>query len=107
MSPNELNSLRKIERNGDVSKTKLSKLVGVTTDYSSYLLECLERGGYIEKVDKGIFAVAPKGIDALIVQRLQIESKLKARMEWCSREFERMEMEIDRLVEHRNELVKA
>lgn len=105
MTPNELNSLRMIEKNGGISKSKLSELVGVTSEYSAYLLECLERGGYIEKVDKGIFAVAPKGIDVLVVHILQIESKLKARMEFCSKEFERMEQEIDRLIEHRKTLI--
>ena len=105
MTPNEVNSLRMIEKNGGISKSKLSELVGVTTEYSAYLLECLEKGGYVEKVDRGIFSVAPKGIDALVVHILQIESKLKARMEFCSKEFERMEQEIDRLIEHKENLV--
>ena len=107
MTPNELNSLRKIEKNGGITKSKLADLVRVTTEYAAYLLECLERGGYIEKVDKGIFSVAPKGIDALVVHLLQIESKLEARMEWCTVEFERMEHEMDRLIEHRKNLVAA
>ena len=52
MTPNELNSLRKVEKNGGITKSKLADLVRVTTEYAAYLLECLERGGYIEKVDK-------------------------------------------------------
>jgi len=84
MTPNEVNSLRMIEKNGGITKRKLAPLVGVTTEYAAYLMECLESGGYIEKEDKGMYSIAPKGIDALIVQLLQIESKLKARIEWCS-----------------------
>ena len=105
MTPNEINSLRMIEKNGGISKSKLSELVGVNTEYSAYLLECLEKGSYVERENKGIYSIASKGIDALIVQLIQIENKLKARMEWCSREFERMEQEIDRLIEHRKTLI--
>lgn len=105
MTPNEVNSLRMIEKNGGVTKRLLAPLVGITTEYAAYLLECLESGGYIEKENKGMYSIASKGIDALVVQILQIENKLKARMEWCSREFERMEQEIDRLIEHRKTLI--
>lgn len=105
MTPNEINSLRMIVKNGGLSNRKLSSLIGVTTEYAAYLLECLEKGGYVERENKGIYLIASKGIDALVVQILQIENKLKARMEWCSREFERMEQEIDRLIEHRKTLI--
>ena len=105
MTPNEVNSLRMIQKNGGVTKRQLAPLVGVTTEYAAYLLECLESEGYIEKENKGIYSIAPKGIDALIVQFLQIESKLKARMEWCLKESERIEQEIDRLIDHKANLI--
>jgi predicted transcriptional regulator len=105
MTPNEVNSLRKIEKNGGITKRKLAPLVGVTTEYAGYLLECLDNSGYLEKEDRGMYLIAPKGIDALIVQLLQIESKLKARMEWCLKESERIELEIDRLIDHKTNLI--
>ena len=105
MTPNEVNSLRMIEKNGGVTKRLLAPLVGITTEYAAYLLECLEKGSYVERENKGIYSIASKGIDALIVQLIQIENKLKARMEWCSKEFERMEKEIDKLIEHKEKLV--
>jgi len=107
MTSNEVNSLRFIERNGGITKRKLAPLVGVTTEYAGYLLECLDNGGYIEKENKGLYLIASKGIDALIVQFLQIESKLKARMEWCLKESERIEREVDRLIDRKTDLVAA
>lgn len=105
MTPNEVNSLRIIEENGGVTKRQLAPLVGITTEYAAYLLECLEGEGYIDKENKGMYSIAPRGIDALIVQLLQIESKLKARIEWCIKESERMEQEINRLIDHKANLV--
>ena len=104
MTPNEVNSLRIIEKNGGATKRKLAPLVGVTTEYAGYLLECLDNAGYIEKENKGIYSIAPKGIDALVVQLLQIESKLRARVEWCLKESERMGQEINRLIDHKTNL---
>ena len=105
MTPNEVNSLRMIEKNGLITKRQLAPLVGITTEYAAYLLECLEGEGYIEKENKGMYSIAPKGIDSLIVQLLQIENKLKARIEWCSKESERIIQEIDKLIDHKANLI--
>lgn len=105
MTPNEIKVLRIVEGSDKVTKRKIAALLELSTDYASYLLERMAQGDYIGKVSRGRYSILPKGIDALLSQLYLLDSKLKADLERLQIERERVGKEIDRLINHKNNMV--
>jgi len=105
MTPNEIKVLKIAEQNHEVIKRKISALLGFSTDYASYVLERMAHEGYIGKVSREKYSIQPKGIDALLSQLYLLDSKLKVELEKLQMDSERVEQEINRLIEHKNNMV--
>ena len=108
MTPNEIKILNIIVEGKDrVSKRKAAGLLGVSTDYAGYIMECLANGGYLAMVNRGIYALLPKGVDALLSRLYFVESKLETDIARLSIEKERIKKEIERISAHKENLVHA
>jgi len=107
MTPNEIKILKIAEAEDKVSKREVAGLVGISTDYAGYVLERLADGGYLEMVDRGIYAILPKGVDALLGRLYFAESKLETDKARVSMERERIKKEIERLSVRKKELVPS
>jgi len=105
MTSNEIKILKIVEENDIVIKRKVTAILGLSTDYAGYILERMTQGDYIGKVSKGRYSILPRGIDALLSQLYLLDSKLKANLERLQMESERIVQEIDKLIEHKNNLV--
>ena len=105
MTPNEIKVLNIAEKKDKVSKRKVAGLLGISTDYAGYILERLTNGDYLAMVDKGMYALLPKGADALLSQLYFAESKLEADIARVSTEKERIKKEIKRLSTHKKNLI--
>ncbi|MBU4482705.1 MAG: hypothetical protein KKG62_01220 [Actinobacteria bacterium] len=105
MTPNEIKVLNMAEKKDKVSKRKVAGLLGISTDYAGYILERLTGGGYLAMIDKGMYALLPKGVDALLSQLYFAESKLEADIARVSIEKERVRKEIKRLSAHKRNLI--
>jgi len=105
MTPNEIKILRIAEENDTVTKRKTAGLLGLSTDYAGYILERIAQGGYMGKVSGERYGILPKGIDALLSQLYLLDNKLKAELARFSMESGRVKQEIERLIEHKNNMV--
>ena len=97
MTPNEIKILNIVEERNKVSKRRVAGLLGISTDYAGYILERLANGGYLAMVDGGIYALLPKGVDALLSRLYFAESKLETDIARLCIEGERIKKEINRL----------
>jgi len=104
VSPNEIKLLGIVEAQGRVSPRKAGALMGVSTAYAAYLLEYLRQGEYLGTEMRGIYILLPKGVDALISQLVEIESRVQSEIERLTREGERLAKEIKRLTSHKESL---
>ncbi len=107
MTPNEIKVLNIAEEKDKVSKRRVAGLLGISTDYAGYILERLANEDYLAMVERGIFALLPKGVDALLSQLYFAESKLKSDIDRLSMEIESTKKEIERLSTHKKNLVSA
>ena len=101
MTPNEVKILNIVEERGTVTKRKMAGILGFSTDYAGYLLECLGKDGYIEKESKDVYALLPKGVDALIKRLHFEEKKCEVDIATLSMRKERAKKEIKRLATRR------
>jgi len=107
MTPNEIKVLNIVEEKDKVSNRKVAGLLGISTDYAGYILECLANGGYLAMIDRSIYVLLPKGVDALLSQLYFAEGKLEAGIARLSMEKERLKKEINRLSARKKSLVPA
>lgn len=107
MTPNEIKILKIVEAEDKVSKREVAGILGISTDYAGYILERLATGDYLAVVDRGIYGLLPKGVDALLSQLYFAESKLEADIAQHSVERERIKKEIERLSVCKKDLVPS
>ena len=107
MTPNEIKILNTAVERNKVSKRKVAELLGFSTDYAGYMLERLANEGYLATVDRGIYALLSKGVDALLSQLYFAESKLDAGIARLSMEKVRIKKEIQWLSARNKNLVTA
>ncbi|MFZ6016272.1 MAG: hypothetical protein ACOYU0_01400 [Nitrospirota bacterium] len=107
MTPNEVKVLNVVEEMGKISKRRVAGLLGISTEYAGYLLERLGNGGYLAVVDRGVYTLLAKGIEALLGQLYFAKSKLEANIARLSMEKERIGKEIERLSALQKESISA
>lgn len=107
MTANEIKILKIVEAEDKVSKREVAALLGISTDYAGYILECLANGDYIAMVDRGIYTLLPKGVDVLLSQLYFAESKLEADITRCSTAREKIKKEVKRLSARKANLVSC
>ena len=107
MTPNEIKILKIAEGEDNVSKREVAGILGISTDYAGYILERLANGDYLATVDRGIYALLPKGVDALLGQLYFAESKLETDIARRSIERERIKKEIERLSARKKDVVHS
>lgn len=107
MTPNEIKILKIVEAEDKVSKREVAALLGISTDYAGYILRRLANGSYLVMVDRGIYGLLPKGVDALLSQFYFAESKLKQDIARCSMERERIKKEVERLSARKKNVVPS
>lgn len=107
MTPNEIRILNIVEESDRVSKRKVAEVLGFSTDYAGYMLERLANEGYLRTIDRGIYALLFKGVDALLSQLYFAESNSEAGIERLSMERARIRKEIQRLSARNKNLVTA
>ncbi|MEW6674753.1 MAG: hypothetical protein AB1348_01825 [Nitrospirota bacterium] len=107
MTPNEVKVLNVVEEMGKISKRRVASLLGISTEYAGYLLERLANGGYLAVVDRGVYTLLAKGIEALLGQLYFAKSKLEANIARLSMEKEGIGKEIERLSALQKESISA
>ena len=82
MTPNELEILRIIKELGKASKRDVALRMGITDEYGGYLMKCVKRMGYVEKVSLKSYTpgfpkyeITVKGLEALKVQLELLKAK--------------------------------
>ncbi len=89
MSPNEFNVLMVFEKADTAGKGRVSKRLGISTDYAEYLCKSLFRKGYLEVLPRGRYRLTQKGLSVLFEYLSRIRDELKRKVMLFD---ERMEM---------------
>jgi len=89
MSPNEFNVLMVFEKADTAGKGRVSKRLGISTDYAEYLCKSLFRKGYLEALPGGRYRLTQKGLSVLFEYLSRIRDELKRKLMFYD---ERMEM---------------
>ena len=80
MSPNELNVLMVFEKADTTGKGRVSKRLGISTDYAEYLCKSLFRKGCLEALPGGRYRLTQKGLSALFEILSRIRGELKRKL---------------------------
>ncbi|MEW6685008.1 MAG: hypothetical protein AB1393_02220 [Candidatus Edwardsbacteria bacterium] len=111
MSPNEIKILKIVEgrdkSRDKISSRKMAHLMGISTEYASYLMECLAKNGYLAQPTRGFYSLSPKGADALLSQLYHLESRIRSDISRLPLEAGRLRKEIKRLTLRKEQLLAA
>ena len=89
MSPNEFNVLMVFEKADTAGKGRVSKRLGISTDYAEYLCKSLFPNGYLEALPGRRYRLTQKGLSVLFEYLSRIRDELKRKLICYD---ERMEM---------------
>lgn len=99
-TPNELTVLRTTLELGAVTKRKISRKMGINTEYAGYLLEFLSKRDFLSAISPGNFELTPKGADALLFQLYHIKGILEAKAYGTVRQVDKINEKIRNYEDH-------
>lgn len=97
---NELTVLRRALELGAVTKRKVSRKMGINTEYASYLLESLSKRDFLSAISPGKFELTKKGKDAVLFQLHHIKGILSARARGTVRQIDEVNKRIGDCGDH-------
>jgi len=102
-TPNELRVLRTAMELGVVTKRKISREMGINTEYAGYLLESLSKKDFLSHISREKFELTPRGTDALLFQLRHIKGILEAKAYGTVR---LIETTIKKISNYENQMIK-
>ena len=98
MTPNQLTVLRLANELGEIDRFKISRRLGISTDYAAYLCEWLSREGYLLLVaGRNAYHLTGKGKEALVSELYRVAGALDKRLEWLSWQRTDISRQIEKL----------
>ncbi|MDP2953657.1 MAG: hypothetical protein Q8O76_10115 [Chloroflexota bacterium] len=106
-TPNEIEILKVIRKQGKARNREVGKLMGISPGYAEFLMATMADRGWLRK-EKGVgYVLTPVGVDALINEFVYARESLAAKVERMCNQVGRIDEVITRLESFKKGMEKA
>jgi len=105
-TPNEIEVLKTIQKQGNAHKRQVGSAMGVSAGYAEFLLATMANRGWLRKETGVGYVFTPAGVDVLICEFMYSREKLATRVEWMEKQVELIDRDVVKLESMKEETLR-